>query len=79
MRIKELNYRLETNPFLSCSHNFHHYNRFFAAIRQHIQSDTLPELRRLIAEQCKSEDFQDVFKTSEGSANKSLGMVILKK
>lgn len=64
----------------SFSHNFHHYNEFFKVIRKHVESDTLPQLRTLIAAQSKGEDFEKVFKNSaEGNINKSDGMVIGKK
>lgn len=49
-------------------------------IRKHVQEDTLPALRELIAEQSKAEDFKEVFKDAPngGGGNKSDGMVIAK-
>lgn len=67
--------------FFPFSHNFHHYNEFFKAIRHHVENDTLPELRKLIEVQSKAEDFKEIFKDSEEGKgkNKSDGMVISRK
>lgn len=42
----------------------------------HVENDTLPQLRNMIAEQSKGEDFQTVV---QGTVNKSDGMVIAKR
>ena len=66
---------LITHLLVPFSHNFHHYNEFFKEIRKHVENDTLPQLRTLIASQSKTEDFAEIFK-DEGKSNKSDGMVI---
>lgn len=41
-----------------CSHNTHHYNDFFRAIRKSIAEDTLPQMIELIEAQKQIHDAQ---------------------
>ncbi|XP_050074713.1 queuine tRNA-ribosyltransferase accessory subunit 2 [Anopheles maculipalpis] len=45
------NTREMLGPILLMMHNIHHYIEFFKTIRQHVENDTLPELRKHLAGQ----------------------------